>query len=135
MWARGSNTAHIHIHGNHRNINSLPKCHEQLSNQFAVIDTVHPELQCHAHAVAARALQIGLRPKSVLRVLRALAELSNVKEEVEEEPFVMAWAHWCWDNFRPSTGSALAFPTEDTPPNMSEPGVGGRRKHDADAAA
>jgi hypothetical protein len=101
-------------------------CHEQLSNQLAVIETVEPEMRYHAHAVAARAGQIGLQPKTILRILRALAKLSNNQNE-DEEPFVLAWPHWCWDHFCPSTGSALAFPTENIPHNMSEPGLGGKR--------
>ncbi len=72
-------------------------CHEQLSNQLTVIEKVKPVLQPGAHGVAARAGQIGLSPKTILRVLRAFAKISN--EDEEEEPFVMAWAHWCWDNF------------------------------------
>ena len=103
-----------------------PPCHEQLANQFAVIDTVNEQHQHHAHAVAARAIQIDLKPKTVIRVLRALAQISN--DETGDEPFEMAWPHWCWDNFRPSTGTALAFPTEDSPRNMFEPGLGGSRR-------
>ncbi|MGD0157709.1 MAG: hypothetical protein ABSB50_16565 [Terracidiphilus sp.] len=105
---------------------NCPTCHERLTDQFAVIATVKVEIQHHAHAVAARALQIGLKPKSVLRVLRALAKISNQNEK-ENEPFIMAWPHWCWDNFHPGTGTALAFPTEDVPEHLSEPGLGGRR--------
>jgi hypothetical protein len=115
-------------------LNNCPACHEQITSHLAIISTMKPEHQSHAHAVAARALQIDLKPKTVLRVLRALAVISN-QDEDDNESFVLAWPHWCWDNFRPATGTALAFPTQDTPPNMSEPGVGGRRKHDADAAA
>lgn len=102
---------------------TCPACHEQLSNQLAVIETVKDEFRYHAHAVAARAGQLDLKPNTILRVLRALAKISNHTEE----PFVLAWAHWCWDNFQPSTGSALAFPTENIPHTVSEPGLGGRR--------
>jgi hypothetical protein len=113
--------------GTTASISNCPACHEQLSNQLAVIETVRHEHFSHAHAVAARACQLGLKPKTVLRILRALAVISN-QDEAENEPFVMAWPHWCWDNFRPSTGTALAFPTEDSPRNMSEPGLGGSRR-------
>jgi hypothetical protein len=116
--------------------NNCPECHQYLSNQIAVIAKVRPEHQHHAHAVVGRAIQIGLSEKTILRVLRALAKISNQDEE-ENEPFTLAWPHWCWDNFHPATGTALAFPTDDAPPSLtSEPGLGGRRrKHNAVTAA
>jgi hypothetical protein len=106
-------------------LRTCPACHASFTAEFTVIATARPEHQRHAHAVTCRAHQLGLSNKTILRVLRALACISQGAKT--DNDFVLEWPEWCWDNFRPSTGFAVAFPRDDVPPQMAEPGLGGRR--------
>jgi hypothetical protein len=96
-------------------------CHQRMTQQLAAIAKVAPRWQRHAHAVLARAMEIGLSHRTQMRVLSALAALSH------EFDFVLRWPEWCWDNYAVGTVSALAFPTDNIPEFVSEPGRGGRR--------
>jgi len=96
-------------------------CHQRMTQQLAAIAKIEPSWQRHGHAVLARAMGLGLSHRTQMKVQRALAKISHGADCGYQ------WPEWCWDNFSAGTGAALAFPTDNIPEFVSEPGRGGRR--------
>ena len=96
-------------HGESMKTANCPLCHQELRARIDAIERITDlKYVAYAHAVASACGSIQLDAKTVLRALKALADVCNSGD------FESGWPVWCESNFpNIAVAAALTLPTDD----------------------